>query len=414
MQPMKVSDRSLDRTLLWFGVAAWGMTLVLAVLATALRVVSDQPALENRFGISDASLIAFAALAATYATMALLIAGRLPRNPVAWLMFGIGLATGVAALGVAVTFEWAGEPGAARLPLVAWLSSMGVHVSGVLTFVLVFAYPDRRPRSATGALAAVAWFALPFLGVSLIALHPGPIFMWPSIDNPFGFGPRLVEDMAGDQRLFPAMLAISWTSAAVLLVWRYRRSSGIERLQLKWFASAAIATVFALAANLAVALGGAGAGANPWPSLAYSAANALVPVSIGIAILRYHLYAIDRLINRVMVYTAVTATLAVVFALVVVVVGGAMAAITTENQTIAVAISTLVVASLFSPLRRRIQDAVDRRFDRARYDATQTVEAFAGRLRQTIDLEELEAETIDVVRRTLRPATAGVWLGRGR
>ena len=142
----------------------------------------------------------------------------------------------------------------------------------------------------------------------------------------------------------------------------------------------------------------------------YGVTGALVPIAIGVAILRYHLYAIDRLINRALVYGAVTGLLVVVYALMVVVTSSVMAGLTNQGATLAVAVSTLTVAGLFDPVRRRMQTVVDRRFYRARYDATLTVDAFGERLRRTLDLETIETEMLEIIDRTLQPVTSGLWL----
>jgi hypothetical protein len=289
-------------------------------------------------------------------------------------------------------------------------------VAGVLTFVFVFVYPDHRPASRPAAVLTIVSFALAIIGASLIAVHPGPLFMWPRIDNPFGIGPTLVPDMAGDQALIPGFLAVAWTAAAIWVGWRYLRSRGVERLQMKWFVSAAIVSVLALVVTLLISAAGSGAGTDPLPGLAYAFTNTLVPVAVGIAILRYHLYAIDRLVNRAMVYTAVTVVLAAVYLVAVTVLGAigrSVFAGASDYDTLVVAVSTLIVAGLFDPLRRRVQDAVDRRFDRARYDAAQTVDAFSRRLQETLELAAVEQATIEVIHRTLRPASAGIWLGKG-
>ncbi len=216
---------------------------------------------------------------------------------------------------------------------------------------------------------------------------------------------------------FPLLVGSGWLLTIPWLAWRYRWSDPVERLQLKWFASAGIVSVVALIILLAVGLSGWNDPGLWWPIALYALAMTLVPVAVGVAILRYDLYAIDRIINRAIVYSALTALLAVAFAVTITALG-TIARITLigsgEGDAVIVALSTLTIAALFNPLRRLIQTAVDRRFDRARYDTTRTIDAFAERLRGTLDLEQLETEMLEVVRGALRPSIAGVWLGRGR
>jgi hypothetical protein len=181
---------------------------------------------------------------------------------------------------------------------------------------------------------------------------------------------------------------------------RFRRSRGVERQQLKWFtyAAALIAVSFLLWGFLLPA-GGV-------TDVVFGLTIALVPVAAGIAILRYRLYEIDRLINRTLVYGLLTAVLGGVYAGVVLVLGQLLG----QDSSLAVAGATLVAAALFQPARRRIQQAVDRRFNRRRYDAARTVEAFSARLREEIDLEALSAELLAVVNQTMQPTEVWLWL----
>jgi hypothetical protein len=183
----------------------------------------------------------------------------------------------------------------------------------------------------------------------------------------------------------------------------------VERQQLKWFAYGAgqLAVLFALSVGLPGLW-------NRWVALAVSDlvfgfSFALIPVTIGIAILRYRLYDIDRLISRTLVYGLLTSLLAGVYATGVFVAGRLLDP-AKGRSSLAVAASTLAVAALFQPLRRRIQNLVDRRFNRSRYDAVRTVEAFSGRLREEIDLDSLSAELLTVIDQTMQPRRASLWL----
>jgi uncharacterized membrane protein YidH (DUF202 family) len=185
----------------------------------------------------------------------------------------------------------------------------------------------------------------------------------------------------------------------------------LERQQLKWFVTA----LGVSAIGLAIATSEVFFNDDPRNAIGltvYVFAGAVVPIAIGIAILRHHLYDIDRIIRRTIAYAMVTGTLGVTFTVLLLALSGLMTAVA-EGETIAVAASTLVAFALFQPLRRRVQGAVDRRFDRARYDADVTVRSFAGRLSGDVEIGAVCREIVDTASAAVRPATAGVWL-RGR
>jgi hypothetical protein len=185
-------------------------------------------------------------------------------------------------------------------------------------------------------------------------------------------------------------------------VLRFRRSRGVERQQLKWFTYAAALMVLSWVVG-ALLLPAAG-------DLIAGITIALLPVAAGIAILRYRLYDIDRLINRTLVYGLLTALLAAVYAGAVLVLGQVFGGVGRDPPSWAVAGATLAVAALFQPARRRIQAAVDRRFNRRKYDAAKTIETFSARLREEVDLDTLSGELLAVVEQTVQPANASLWL----
>jgi hypothetical protein len=197
------------------------------------------------------------------------------------------------------------------------------------------------------------------------------------------------------------LLLLSVVAAFTSLVIRFRRSRGEERQQLKWFAFAcALLPLEVLSEVLPAAVGG----------LIFPALVVFLPVATGIAILRYRLYDIDRLINRTLVYGLLTALLAGVYGVAVLVLGQVFGGVSTDPPSWAVAGATLAVATLFQPARRRIQAVVDRRFNRRKYNAAKTVEAFSARLRDEVDLDALTVELLAVADQTMQPTTVSLWL----
>jgi predicted membrane-bound spermidine synthase len=203
--------------------------------------------------------------------------------------------------------------------------------------------------------------------------------------------------------------------AIASLIVRYRRAAQIERQQLKWFAAVAILTGLGGAANIVTSSSGSAAPTgtlatvNAVSGFMIYVGLALLPVAIGIAILRYRLYEIDRLISRSISYGVLTAIVGGLFVGFILVFQAVLAPVTRSNE-LAVAGSTLLAAALFQPLRRRVQRIVDRRFNRSRYDAERTVAAFAERLRDEVDLEQLVAEILATVRQTVEPSSVSLWL----
>jgi hypothetical protein len=224
------------------------------------------------------------------------------------------------------------------------------------------------------------------------------------VDNPVGVAAVGDPEQGAVGLVLTSALGLLVVAAVVSLVVRFRRSRGEERLQLKWFTyAAALLPVILLGDLLPDA-------AN---SVLFAVGISLLPVAAGVAILRYRLYDIDRLINRALVYGLVTALLGGVYAGLVLLAGQLFGDLGDRPPSWAVAGATLAVAALFQPARRRVQALVDRRFNRARYDAARTVDAFSARLRDQVDLDTLAAELLGVVDQTVQPASASLWL-RGR
>jgi hypothetical protein len=351
-------------------------------------------------------------IAVSFSPVGAVIAPRLPpRNPIGWLFCAIGffgamrlftaeyaIATLLAAPG-----SWLSAlPGGEAL---AWVSSWVwvVHFGPFVFLALLFPdgrlpSPRWRPFAALVALVVAG-------GTVAVALWPETAARFDSVSSPLG-----IEVAANVINPVETILyALALTAAASLLV-RLIRSEGIERQQVKWFAFAvgmlAISTTLAYVVSEAMSVLWLG-----WISSVLVIASLVsLPVAMSIAILRYRLYQIDSLINRTLVYSSLTAVLALVYFCAIVVLQRVLVVLTGQESTLAIVASTLLIAALFSPLRRTIQFFIDRRFYRRTYDARKTLEAFSARLRNETDLDALSDELVSVVRETMQPEHASLWL----
>ncbi|MGH2377852.1 MAG: hypothetical protein ACRDGT_05195 [Candidatus Limnocylindria bacterium] len=292
--------------------------------------------------------------------------------------------------------------------LAAWFASwIWFATIALIAVVLPLIFPTGTLLSASwrGVLVlAAASFAALALGS---ALAPGPLEAVPELENPFALAHPAVEIVGAAGFI---ALAVAIVLGVASMVVRFRRAAGVERQQMKWllYAIGGFATSFVIASYFYQQAGTGPLAIEILLILAWTC----VPIAAGIAILRYRLYDIDVLINRTLVYAALTATLGAAYVGSVLLLQTALRPFT-GGSDIAVAVSTLAVVALFQPLRRRIQDWVDRRFYRSRYDAQRTLDAFTSRLRDEIDLAELERELVGVVAETVRPRHASLWLRRG-
>ena len=394
------------------------MAIVASVAAILVRLADPAPLLDSTFGrVGGAGIAAFASLGVAWATVGALVTVRRPDNLVGPLCLLTGIASALCALGPAIVFSAASRTGSLA-PSVAqwgsWVTGIASMVSalGVLVAML---FPTGRGHTPGWDRAARVLAAFFVIWLVLIAMQPGGLHLIPTFDNPIGIGFDF-RPLLGDRSSL--LLVVLGTSigvpvVAACVISRYRAADAIERLQLRWFASA-MALMLATLAIVTVA-GALGMGSAELPLVTFAFASALVPAAIGVAILRYHLYDIDRLISRTIGYALVTAVLFGVFAMVDLAVGSAVALVLpAEGRSIGVAVATLLVATLFQPLRSRSQTAVDRRFHRARYDAERTVAGFAGRLRGGLDLSAAARELQRTSVEAFDPATAAVWLRHER
>jgi hypothetical protein len=351
---------------------------------------------------ADAYPVVLAAVSA--ATVGAVVASRRHRHPVGWLLLATGL-TMVADLGVNAYVRYGVVVRPGSLPGARYLAgvSFGIFLVWISLagFVLLLTPTGSLPSARWRWWARVA-AAGPVLELLSAAIDPQPLYPeHPEVGNPLAVSTlrpvQLAAGIAGG-----AIILVSLVVAAVSLVLRYRRAHGTERLQLRWLALAA-----GLAAGLLVVAVVAGlvVGNDVVVSACLGAMVALVPLATGAAILRYRLYDLDRIISRTVAYGLLTVLLGGVYAVVVLGLGQRVG-----QRSGVVAAATLAVAALFGPARRRLQQVVDRRFNRRRYDAARTVTAFAARLRQQVDLDALSAELLAVVEATMQPTQASMWL----
>jgi hypothetical protein len=335
-----------------------------------------------------------------------LIAARRPDNRYGWLWLAVGLAMAVGAVtaaygAVALASSPAGLSGRA---VAAWLGGLAFTAFLSLFPFVFLLFPNGRlpsPRWRPWAWAIIVIGALMLITVAFV---PGTAAE--GVANPFGVGGWLggVLDGVVDPGIGVLTLAIAVSGLSLLL--RFRRARGVERQQLKWFAfAAALLAAFLISQTPPLGLQTFGL----VDLLLETLTIAGVYAGIGIAVLRYRLYEIDRLVNRTLVYGVLTVLLGVLYVVGVFGLGTLLNPAGGESA-LAVAASTLAVAALFQPARRRIQASVDRRFNRRRHDAAQRIEAFGAHLRDQVDLDTLSAELLAVVDQTMEPTKASLWL----
>jgi hypothetical protein len=342
----------------------------------------------------------------------LLLVLRLPRQPVGWLLLAAGTLLQVAT--AATAYSWAAfvrAPGTLPLAVPALFLSLAWTPALGCLFLAIMLFPTGRPPSrrwgpavplvALGTAILVATeLAQPEVGVAQsLSGQGGPVLWMPnplSVDGMLGM---ILRQIYGSPFLYiPYLIPVG------AVVARFRTAAGNERQQLKWFAYASSVSMsfFVAAPVLFTYLAGLG------PLIAILGMD-LIPISVAVAILRYRLYDIDLLIKRTLVYGATSAAIAVTFFLGVVALQRALTPLTSGSE-VAVAASTLFSFALFQPIRRRVQDAVNRRFDRSRYNAARTVDGFADRLRDEVNLDELRIDLLGAVQVTMAPAHVSLWL----
>jgi hypothetical protein len=349
-----------------------------------------------------------------------LIASRHPGNPIGWVLLADGLLWMLSAAMDYYAVYGAASPGSVPFPMMIaginnWLWVPAVGLLGTFVFLL---FPDGRlPSRRWRPLAWLSGAVIALASVG-VALSPGRLANLEGARNPFGLEghPWLFTGMLAFLLLLPVCMVLS----AASLVLRFRRSRGEERQQIKWiaFAASVVGLLYLIAMSTAFLYPSEAwfqPGSRWWLDLlAYVAlfSFTLVPMAVGVAILRYRLYDIDLIINRTLVYGSLTVTLVSLYLGGVVVTQTLFRALTGQQQQpqLAVVVSTLAIAGLFNPLRHRIQSLIDRRFYRQKYDAERVLETFSARLRDETDLDRLEGDVVAVVLETVQPEHASAWV----
>jgi hypothetical protein len=397
---MPVRSRTLLAWSLWLGTLACLLGGLAVTLAVTRPLTSDT--LVNG-AVEGAVWLLFA-------TIGLVLTLRRPGNPIGWLYAAAGLAWTLP-----VPFNpWVDElllsgrplPPVARLGALAGDTLWAVGITLAITLPLLL-LPDGRLRSPRWRMVAATAIAATAINVIGWCLSSGPMTQTPvPVAKPFALGGWAGEAAATLSWAGFALQFACIPAAALCAVLRFRSSAGVERQQMRWVAAGAISA--AAAPLVLVPLEQLGI-------LPLKDAFALpmllsVPVAVAVAVLRYRLWDLDRLISRTVTYAVVTALLVVPYLLVV----PAASELAAGSGSLAVAGVTLAVAGLFQPLRRRVQGLVDRRFNRRRYDAARTVDGFAARLRDQVDLDALHGELLAVVDQTMQPTRASLWLRQAR
>jgi hypothetical protein len=347
-----------------------------------------------------------------------LITSRRPKNAVGWLCLAIGLLWTLGGMADYYGYYGAANPGSVPFPVVAagisdWIWVPAVGLLG--TYVLLL-FPDGRlPSRRWRPLAWLSGAVILLLSLGVL-LAPGPLDNLAGVRNPFGI--EGAEWLTVGAYIVLPLLPLCMLASALSLVLRYRRSRGEERQQIKWiaFAASVVVVVYAIAMIASFFFpkeSWTTAGSVWWLNLltyAVLSSFTLVPIAVGIAVLKYRLYEIDILINRALVYGSLTATLVALYFVGIVVLQRVFVLLTGQQSTLAVVASTLLIAALFSPMRRRIQSFIDRGFYRRKYDAAKTLEVFSAKLRDETDLDALSDDLVGVVRETMQPAHVSLWL----
>jgi len=401
-------------------VAMFIATVALYVLIRATQAEAPSSSVASRTVIDQ--LVSVPILA--FPIVGALIVSRRPHNPIGWICLVDGFLWMFLAIIDLYGVYGLAKPGSVPFPVVIYALGQWLWVPtvGLLAVYLALLFPDGRlPSRRWRPLAWLSGVVIVLVSVTQ-GLVPGPLPELGSARNPFGLeGQPWLEDATS---AILVVFLVCILASAVSLILRYRRSRGEERQQIKWIAFAAsflgmgfVSTMVSGIIAFFLAPESWGTANTPplWFDILFSVvllSFGAVPIAVGFAVLRYRLYEIDILINRTLVYGSLTATLALIYFGGVATTQAIFRALTgqVEQPQLAIVVSTLVIAALFNPLRHRIQGFIDRRFYRRKYDARRTLETFSTRLRDETDLQALSDDLVGVVRDTMQPAHASLWL----
>jgi uncharacterized membrane protein len=394
-----VSRRNAAR----LGWSLFGLSALLLAVASLLNLGRPQyPDL-----LATTGELLFGLVLLVFGWFGALIVARRPSQPIGWIL--CSLAATLALTGFANEYAIYGlithpgaVPGAAAL---AWFTTWAIAIPLGLLAALLLLFP-------TGRLPSPRWrWWLWVAGIGSLLFILSHLSLWPlrgadllrlDMSDPTG--------VAGVLFTVGAIVGpVAVLAAGVSVLMRFRRARGVERQQIKWLLYAVLTVILGYPI-LAVAMTALGYTSELAGDVSVSLLVAPVPLAMGLAILKYRLYDIDRVINRTLVYGLLTATLGLAYAGAVLILGQVFGGVTQDPPSWAVAGATLAVAALFRPARRRIQAVVDRRFNRRKYNAAKTIEAFSTRLRDEIDLDTLSAELLAVTHQTVQPTMAALWL----
>jgi hypothetical protein len=405
----------------WLAWSLCALSLLLCAASIVLYVATRSMQPPSNWGTGgDGAVLIVILPFLTFPLVGALIASKRPKNPVGWICLAVGIFWMIMPISSSYgVYGLVVRP--SSLPFPAAIGSLGewmwAPAVGLFGIYLILLFPD-------GRLPSRRWRPLAWLSGAVIVLvsagfvlSPGPMDGLGGVRNPFGLEkfPWLADATLGVMVLLPLCILVS----AISLVLRFLRSEGEQREQIKWLAFAASILGLGFSSYIIPSVfvvedptGGAG---PLWVNLLEDAVTlsfAGVPVAVGIAILRYRLYEIDLLINRTLVYGSLTVMLALVYLGGVAMTQAIFRVVTGQEHQpqLAVVVSTLVIAALFNPLRRRIQAFTDRRFYRSKYDARKTLEGFSAKLRNETDLVALSDDLVVVVRETMQPAHVSLWL----
>jgi hypothetical protein len=379
---------------------AWSLWLLAMALVALSVLLGVRNAATVAAFVADALVIV--PMVVSFATVGALIAARHPRNPIGWLFASFAAITGLVLLaGEYASYALVTAPGSVPGDdWAAWLGAWSLGFTIAIPAFIFLLFPDGHLLSPRWRPLAWLIVANGILGVALAALSNLAVADF----SPFASSPIQLLRGGTIRAIYNANQAVGAAvllGSALCLVVRLRRARGEQRQQLKWVAYTA---TVGFAAFAIVALVG-----WPEPVVVATVAFPAIAIAAAIAIFKYHLYDIDRLISRTLVYAILTLVLGLGYASVVLVLGQLFGGVTRHPPSWAVAGATLAVAAAFQPARRRIQQAVDRRFNRRKYNAATTIQAFSTRLRDQIDLDTLSTELLAVVDQTMEPTRVSLW-----